>query len=256
MAETFTYENAPNTEVLTEEEQDSLAVGEKMMAEQEGLLAGKYKNAQELEKAYMELQSKLGSGEEAEPAEEQEQEQEPEVSPAQALITEASTQYAETGEVSEEMMAQFSEMDSQDLVQAYMAMQANAPQAQETVELSDRQVNNIKNSVGGEEAYGEVMSWAGQNLSQDQIDAFDNIIATGNEHTIQMMVNGLKAQYDTDNGYEGRMLSGKSADSGKGDVFRSQQEVVEAIADPRYDRDSAYRNDVLEKLERSDVTFR
>ena len=112
MAETFTYENTPNTEVLTEEEQDSLAVGEKMMADQEGLLAGKYKNAQELEKAYMELQSKLGSGEETEPAEEQEQEQEPEVSPAQALITEASTQYAETGEVSEEMMAQFSEMDS------------------------------------------------------------------------------------------------------------------------------------------------
>ena len=59
MAETFTYENTPNTEVLTEEEQDSLAVGEKMMADQEELLAGKYKNAQELEKAYMELQSKL-----------------------------------------------------------------------------------------------------------------------------------------------------------------------------------------------------
>ena len=255
MAETFTYENAPNTEVLTEEEQDSLAVGEKMMAEQEGLLAGKYKNAQELEKAYMELQSKLGSGEEAEPAEEQEQEQEPEVSPAQALITEASTQYAETGEVSEEMMAQFSEMDSQDLVQAYMAMQANAPQAQETVELSDRQVNNIKNSVGGEEAYGEVMSWAGQNLSQDQIDAFDNIIATGNEHTIQMMVNGLKAQYEAANGYEGRMLSGKASDKGSSDVFRSQAELVNAMSDPRYDNDPAYRMDVLEKLDRSDINF-
>ena len=255
MAETFTYDNAPNTEVLTEEEQDSLAVGEKMMAEQEGLLAGKYKNAQELEKAYMELQSKLGSGEEAEPAEEQGDEQEPEVSPAQALITEASTQYAETGEVSDEMMAQFSEMDSQDLVQAYMAMQANAPQAQETVELSGRQVNNIKNSVGGEEAYGEVMSWAGQNLSQDQIDACDNIIATGNEHTIQMMVNGLKAQYEAANGYEGRMLSGKASDKGSSDVFRSQAELVEAMNDPRYDRDPAYRRDVISRLENSDVQF-
>ena len=87
------------------------------MADQEGLLAGKYKNAQELEKAYMELQSKLGSGEEAEPAEEQEQSRSLRYH-LQALITEASTQYAETGEVSEEMMAQFSEMDSQDLVQA------------------------------------------------------------------------------------------------------------------------------------------
>ena len=93
-------------------------------------------------------------------------------------------------------------------------------------------------------------------MTEAQLEAYDSIIAAGNMEAIALMVNGLKAQYDTDNGYEGRMLSGKSADSGKGDVFRSQQEVVEAIADPRYDRDSAYRNDVLEKLERSDVTFR
>ena len=61
MAETLTYENSPETEVLTADEQDSLEVGEKMHAEQESLLAGKYKNAEELEKAYIELQGKLGS---------------------------------------------------------------------------------------------------------------------------------------------------------------------------------------------------
>ena len=60
MAETFTSDNTTETEVLTEEEQDSLAVGEKMIAEQEGLLAGKYKNAEDLEAAYISLQEKLG----------------------------------------------------------------------------------------------------------------------------------------------------------------------------------------------------
>ena len=49
-------------EVLTEEEQDSLAVGEELMEQQENLLAGKYKNAQDLESAYIELQKKLGEG--------------------------------------------------------------------------------------------------------------------------------------------------------------------------------------------------
>ena len=39
MAETFTNDNTPETEVLTSDEQDSLAVGEKLVAEQEGLLA-------------------------------------------------------------------------------------------------------------------------------------------------------------------------------------------------------------------------
>ena len=61
MAETFTSDNTTETEVLTEEEQNSLEVGEKLVAEQEGLLAGKYKNAEELENAYLSLQKKLGS---------------------------------------------------------------------------------------------------------------------------------------------------------------------------------------------------
>ena len=64
MAETLSYDNAPDADVLTEEEQDSLQVGEQMVAEQEGLLAGKYKSAEELESAYLSLQKKLGQGNE------------------------------------------------------------------------------------------------------------------------------------------------------------------------------------------------
>ena len=63
MAETLTYENTTETtsvENLNADEQDSLQVGEAMIEQQEQLLAGKYKDAQELEKAYVELQKKLG----------------------------------------------------------------------------------------------------------------------------------------------------------------------------------------------------
>jgi len=259
MAETLSYDPTPEAEVLSEEEQDSLQVGQELKEQQEQLLAGKYKSAAELEKAYVELQKKLGEGSdedeqgEAEPSEEEA----PEVSPAQSLITDASAEFAEKGELTEEMMSKFSEMSSQDLVQAYMEMQANAPQAEaaEPVELSDNDINTIKNSVGGEAEYDKVIDWATTNLSESQIEAYDDIISTGNTDVIQMMVDGLKAKYDSANGFEGRMLTGKAANN-SGDVFRSQEEVVSAIADPRYDRDPAYRNDVLEKLERSDVTFR
>ena len=68
MSETLSYQPEVQTESapdnLTPEEQDSLAVGEKLQAEQEGLLAGKYKSAEELEKAYVELQKKLGESKE------------------------------------------------------------------------------------------------------------------------------------------------------------------------------------------------
>jgi hypothetical protein len=258
MAETLSYDPTPEADVLTEEEQDSLEVGQELKQQQDQLLAGKYKSAEELEKAYVELQKKLGENPEEEQGEAEPSEEEtPEASPAQSLITDASAEYAEKGELSDEMMSKFSEMSSKDLVQAYMEIQANAPQAEaaETVELSDNDVNAIKNSVGGEAIYEKVIDWAGNNLNETQIKAFDDIVATGNADAIQMMVNGLKSQYDSNNGFEGQMLSGKAPKS-SGDVFRSQQQVVEAIADPRYDRDPGYRNEVLEKLERSDVTFR
>ena len=258
MAETLSYDPTPEAEVLTEEEQDSLEVGQELKEQQEQLLAGKYKSAEELEKAYVELQKKLGENSDEEQGEAEPSEEEaPEASPAQSLITDASAEYAEKGELSDEMMSKFSEMSSKDLVQAYMEMQANAPQAEaaEPVELSDNDVNAIKNSVGGEEVYDKVIDWASNNLNETQIQAFDDIVATGNADAIQMMVNGLKSQYDSSNGFEGQMLSGKAPNNSR-DVFRSQQQVVEAIADPRYDRDPGYRNEVLEKLERSDVTFR
>ena len=69
MAETLSYQepqNVTTVDNLTAEEQDSLAVGEKLVEQQDQLLAGKYKSAQELEKAYMELQGKLGSQEKTE----------------------------------------------------------------------------------------------------------------------------------------------------------------------------------------------
>ena len=260
MAETLTYDNTPEAEVLTPDEQESLQIGEQLHEEQEQLLAGKYTNAEELEKAYIELQRKLGDSDEGDEEEvsedegEEVEETEAEYTEAQTLISNASQEYAETGNISDEMMEQFGEMSSQDLVEAYMNIQANAPEAVAD-ELSESEVNSIKNSVGGDQAYDSVMQWAGENLDPDQVDAFDNIIATGNSTAIQMMVNGLKAQYDSSNGYEGRMLSGKSANAGSSDVFRSQAELVAAMSDSRYESDPAYRNDLLEKLDRSDLNF-
>jgi hypothetical protein len=260
MAETLTYDNTPEAEVLTPDEQDSLQIGEQLQEEQDQLLAGKYQNAEELERAYIELQRKLGDSDEGDEEEvfeddgEVSEETETEYSEAQTLISNASQEYAETGQISDEMFEQFGEMSSQELVEAYMNIQANAPEAVAD-ELSESEVNSIKNSVGGDQAYDSVMQWAGENLDPDQVDAFDNIIATGNSAAIQMMVNGLKAQYDSSNGYEGRMLSGKSANTGSSDVFRSQAELVSAMSDSRYESDPAYRNDLLEKLDRSDLNF-
>ena len=266
MSETYSYDNTPETEVLTAEEQDSLQVGEQLVAEQEQLLAGKYKSTEDLEAAYLSLQKKLGQEEEEVDYEstdegyaEEEEGSDEEVfdeAPAVSLINEASEEYwSNEGTLSEETIERFSEMSSQDLVNAYLEIQKTNPQANPNgVEMSDAQVNSVMNAAGGEANYNRVVEWAASNLDNRSIDAFDSVVDSGNPAAINIAFAGLQSRYEEANGYEGRMLSGKAADS-RGDVFRSQAELVAAMGDPRYDTDPAYRADVVEKLNQSDLQF-
>ena len=146
-------------------------------------------------------------------------------------------------------------MSSQDLVNAYLEIQANNPQANtQGVELSDSQVNQVQNACGGEANYNRVIDWAANNLTDNAIDAFDSVVDSGNTMAIQIAFQGLQAEYNDANGYEGRMLQGRAASSA-GETFRSQAELVSAMGDPRYDTDEAYRDDVLRKLDNSDLQF-
>ena len=262
MAETLSYQepqNVTTVDNLTAEEQDSLAVGEKLVEQQEQLLAGKYKNAQELEKAYIELQGKLGEkgAEETETASAEETSEEPKLSTGAALITDAQKEYYDNGnKLSEETMAKFSEMSSSDLLQAYIEINANnpAPAEPEAADITDAQITEIKQSAGGDKAYANVINWAKSNLDSSQTEAFDEVVNTGSIEAIKLAVAGRKAQYDNANGVEGRMVTGK-APVNSGDIYRSQAELVAAMNDPRYDRDPAYRQDVIEKLDRSNLEF-
>ena len=262
MSETLSYQPETNTETvtsdLTPEEQDSLAVGEKLQADQEQLLAGKYKDAQELEKAYVELQKKLGEKEEdtEQASAEEESEEKPQLSDNASLITSASDEYYANGnKLSDETMAKFSSLSTQDLIKAYMEVQKTQPQQPvQQAEITQDQINQIKNSAGGEAAYANIVNWAKSNLPKESVDAFDEVVSTGSVQAIQLAVAGLKTEYNNANGIEGKMVTGKPAPN-KGDIFRSQAELVRAMNDPRYDNDPAYRQDVVEKLDRSDLEF-
>ena len=261
---TFTVDTTVPTETVTEnltpEEQDSLAVGEKIAAEQDTLLAGKYKTAEDLEKAYKELESKLGQqGEEPEQAE---PEAEPEtetssLSDNASLITAASEEYYSNGnKLSPETVEKFKGMSSEDLVNAYLEVtnsgewQVSDPSAV-TADVTEQQINEVKNSAGGEQQYSDMVKWASKNLDEKSITAFDHIINTGSVDAIKFAVSGLRSQYLNAVGYDGQMIQGKAPQTNK-DVYRSQAELVAAMSDKRYDSDPAYRQDVIQKLERSD----
>ena len=276
MAETLTVDNTPQTEIvgesagveLTADEQDSLQVGEQITQAQDQLLAGKYKTAEELEKAYGELQKKLGekgtedsettgeSDDTPESKEETEEKEEAkETSPAVELINEASAEYWDNDQkLSPETIEKFSSMSTTDLLNGYLEVQKNAPAGNSVPDLTEADINVVKNSVGGEAEYGKIVSWAKDNMPDADSKAFDDLVSTGNVGAIRLAAQGLQAKYNDANGYEGRMLSGKSPKTSE-DTFRSQAELVRAMSDPRYDDDPAYRQDVIAKLDRSDVQF-
>ena len=255
MTEKLTYDPTPaDAPEFTADEQDSIAVAEKLGEQESELLAGKYENAEQLEQAYLELQRKLGSDDDDEvedtTLDEDEVEYDESVVTGIETIQSASDEYyANEGQLSEETMEKFGEMSSRDLVEAYMAIQENTDPSDSYPDLSDAEMNTVYNSVGGEKEYNNLTSWAAENMDDRALDAFNSVIDQGNPVAIQLAVAGMKAEYDNQEGYEGRMLTGKAAKASDG--FRSQAELVQAMKDPRYATDPAYQQDVYDKLERS-----
>ena len=251
MAETLTVDTTPETEVLTADEQDSLEIGEQMQTAQDNLLAGKYKDAQELEKAYIELQGKLGETEKEkeEPTQELEVEKEEETKESDSdfldrLWDEAQSEYTDA------TIQELEKMDPKDLAKMHLQYRAENQQEQ----ISESQVKQLKDIAGGDKGYEGMIGWAKSNLQKGEIDMYDKVMEGGNPTACYFAVQALKYRFDDASGVEGEMLTGK-APSSKGDTYKSQAQVVEAMSDPKYDNDPAYRQEVMKKLERSNIQF-
>ena len=259
MAETLTYENNPEVtsiDNLNADEQDSLKVGESMQEAQDNLLAGKYKNAQDLEQGYIELQKKLGEGEAEEPvaeAEEGEEEyEEGEEGEEDVSILDELWEYElNNEEFHEDAVAELQQMDPVDLANLHLEYRKQVEeQAVAPKDFTEAEMSELKGVVGGDENYQNMLQWAGANLNQQEIDMFDAVMQRGDALGAFFAIRSLAYRYNDAAGYEGKMLTG-NAPKTSGSQYRSQQEVIQAMSDPRYDSDPAYRKDVMDKLTRS-----
>ena len=189
---TLTYDPTPaDNPEFSDEEQDSIRVGQELAEQQENLLAGKFKDAEDLEKAYLELQKKLGTNDgtqdEAlrdEAGNEERSEEEVNQYTADGSVNweqvdetygdiiggkfkengvdpwEISKDFYERGEMTEENYKTLEGIGfSRQMVDTYLtgAMSEGSPQATEPVsDLSDAQVMTIKQDVGGEQEFNNI----------------------------------------------------------------------------------------------------
>ena len=240
--------DATPTGELNADEQESLQIGEEMEAQQEQRLAGKYKNAEELEAAYLELQKKLGENTSEETVEEEPQEEES----SDTSLLDQLWEEAQAENYSQDTLEKLAKADPNELAKMYLDYRSKAENSSQP-QMTAADASNLKNAVGGEAKYNEMIGWASQNMSEQEIELYDSIMDRGDPAAAYFAVQALSYRYQDANGVEGNLVQGKPPSSSAG--FRSQAELVQAMSDPRYDSDPAYRQDVARKLERSNISF-
>lgn len=219
------------------------------------LLAGKYKTPEELEKAYKELEAKLGGKQSGDEAAKQNYtgprvaglettEEATSLLQEKGLdITTFTAEFEHTGQLSPDSYAKLEQHGiSRDMVNAYIDGQRV---------LVESQVTEVKNAVGGEAAYSQLATWAVSNLSDSEQRAYGKILESNDLAAIKLAAQGLKAKYDAAMGKDPQVVVGGHAAGGGNDGmerFASRAEMVTAMQDPRYGKDPAYRAWVERKV--------
>jgi len=254
-----------NTHVEQSEPQEQVdamvAKGEQIEAnnqsnERPEWLPEKFKTPEDMANAYQNLEKKLGGGQkEEEPKSESTQEETTEEIPSGSEVQQAveaagvdfnslQQEYNEQGELSEDAYAKLADAGfPQDLVNSWI-------KGQEA--LNNDYQSSVHNIVGGAEAYGEMIEWASENLSESEIAAYDKAVDSGDLDMVKLAVSGLQSKYQAVEGTDPALIAGQSASSTGGN-YSSWAEVTTAMRDPRYARDPAYRQSVADKLGRSNI---
>lgn len=235
---------------LTADEQESLEIGERLAQEEQQLLAGKYRSAEELERGYLELQKRLSGKQEDVESEPQEEETTEEETPETTNLYEDIMESFRKGEWDQELVQQVEGMNPVDVVNLFLENQ----QQQAEVTATSGDIEQIQAAIGGPDAYSSMIQWASENLTEQEISMYDTVMDRGDPYAMFFAAQALNSRYVDATGTDGELLTG-SAPRNSADVFRSQAEVVRAMSDPRYDKDPAYRADVADKLERSNLQF-
>ena len=250
------------TPPMSQEDLKTLAKNE---TDENGLILGKFKSVEDLAASYKELEGKLGSvTEEDQPKEES---TEPESFDAKEYYGEGlagvleevginaediTQRFTDSGEISEDDYSKLGKAGfSKQVVDTYLDG-LKGGNASSSEELAEQAVQDIRDSVGGEESYSKMVSWAMENLPKQEVEGFNEATKTMTAPQLKLMVQGLYTQYQNAMGVEPNLVTGKAATSGP-TPYRSTQEVVAAMSDPRYGKDVTYTEDVQRRLGGSSV---
>ena len=141
-------------------------------------------------------------------------------------------------------------MSSTELANMYLDYRQANEGAEPARDFSKEEIQQLQGVVGGQENYTNMIDWAQKSLNETEVNMFDAVMAKGDPLAAFFAVRSLAYAYNDAVGYDGNVVQGKAPKQNT-DQFRSQQELIQAMSDSRYENDPAYRQDVMDKLTRS-----
>lgn len=170
-----------------------------------------------------------------------EQEQAPAENPLTSLMEKASAEYSEGQSVTEETIAELAKAGiPPEIMQTYL----------KGLELITQQsMGEIYSFVEGEENYNQMADWASKTLTDAELEAYNS--ALDNPSLRENAVRGLYARYSAARPNEGRLVTPQGDTSAAGDVYTDRAQLIADQKDPRYQTDAAFRQSVVDKLQRS-----
>ncbi len=222
------------------------------------LLAGKFKNVEEMERSYTELEKKLGSRSPAAtetpetpvtpPAKLGDTISTPVVepsAPAELDLTPYQAEWDKNGKLSDASYAKLAKDNKigKTQVDEFIAFR---------VAKVEQFRNEVYESVGGQEQFTQMLDWAKTNLSQPEQVAYDKAMVSNDPGVIKLAVEAVNAKFTRDNGQNPKLIGGRAGSAGT-TPYRSVAELMVAMNDPKYQLDEAYRADVEKRLAVSDI---
>lgn len=203
----------------------------------------KFESPEDLAKAYNELQKKQSSKQSKSKKDDAPAEEEASVS-LNSAVQSATEEFAESGALTDKAFIELEKAGlPRSFVEAYIAGQES---------MSTAQALDIQNEVGGNANYNAMADWASDNLSDGDLDGFNSIVESGSVEQAKMAVKGLYAQFISAGGNPPELSQGGTSGSSV-KPFGSAAQVTEAMRDPRYSSDPAFRDNVEKRLAVSNV---
>lgn len=145
-------------------------------------------------------------------------------------------EYFSTGKISDETKAKLAEIGiTEDVINNFIeGMEAKA----------EVERNEMAKCIGGREKFDEVLKWAKENKTPEQLASIDTV---RDKYIIEIILKHLKGEMENKEGITPEYTKGEGTKVAE-NVFRSQAEMFEAINNPKYKTDEAYREDVKKKI--------